>query len=202
MLRRFERHEQAQAFCDDLIAQDHRYKDVLMILDEPAPLGRPPTAMIESVYTEAGADPSELAAVRDAFQRAGFDVDVEPGVIRRTGVTAVLPWIVSVTLTVPIAAWFTSFAVESGKLAAQDVHAAVKAFVKGIFTARQDAGGGRGALELEDSEGSRLSLTSDVPQEALDALAGIAWDEVRGGYLFWNPTERRWLDPTKRIRDS
>ena len=153
--------------------------------------------MIESVYTEAGAGPGELAAVRDAFRRAGFEVEVEAVVLRRSA-RVVLPWIVSVTLTVPIAAWFTAFAVESGKLAAQDTHAAVKAFVKGIFAARQDAGSGRGALDLEDPEGSHVSLTSDVPEEALDALGGIDWDEARGGYLTWDPAERKWLDPMKR----
>lgn len=154
--------------------------------------------MIESVNTEAGAHAPELAAVREVFQRAGFEVDVQPVLIRRSA--GVLPWIVSVTLTVPIAAWFTSFAVESGKLAAQDAHAAVKVFAKGVFAARHDAGSGRGALDLEDPEGSQLILSSDLPDEALDALAGIDWDEARGGYLTWDTTERRWLDPMKQLR--
>jgi hypothetical protein len=109
----------------------------------------------------------------------------------------VLPWIVSVTLTLPIAVWFSSFAAESGKLAAQDAHAAVKTFVKGVFAARRHAGSGRGALDLEDPE-TRLSLPSDLPDEALDALAGIDWDEARRGYLTWDPVERKWLDPITR----
>jgi len=100
-----------------------------------------------------------------------------------------LPWVIYVTIAVPIAAFFQSFASEAGK----DAYAAVKQWVKDVRETRN----GDGSMVLRDPEHSNLVLNSGIPDEALEALRDLDWSEKRGDYLVWNDSRGEWLDPMK-----
>ena len=70
----------------------------------------------------------------------------------------------------------------------------MKAWTKAMFEARKESGLCRGAISVVDLNGTELVLASDWPDEALDALAEIDWDQVEGGYLVWNEAEEEWID--------
>jgi hypothetical protein len=147
------------------------------------------------VATDDLATDAELEAVDQAFRRAGFEVRAEAVVGRKS--EGVLPWVIYVTLTAPIASFFGSFAVEAGK----DAYSTVKRWLREICESRQESGNGSGAVVLRDSEGSSLILTSQLPEEALDALRGLDWSEKRGDYLIWSHDRGEWLDPLKDPSD-
>ena len=134
-------------------------------------------------------------AVDETFGRAGFEVHSRAAMIRRSA--DVLPWIVHVTLAVPFVAFFAKFGSEAGK----DAYAAVKAWAKAMFEARKESGLGRGAISVVDLNGTELVLASDWPDEALDALAEMDWDQVEGGYLVWNEAEGEWIDQLPQPRE-
>jgi hypothetical protein len=142
--------------------------------------------VIEEVLIEAEAPPGQKQAVDEMFARAGFDVQSRAALHRRSA--GDLPWIVYVTLAVPIASFFAAFGSEAGK----DAHAAVKAWAKAMYEARKESGLGQGHISLVDPS-NELVLASEWPDEALDALAEIDWAQVEGGYLVWY--EGRWIDP-------
>jgi hypothetical protein len=64
--------------------------------------------------------------------------------------------------------------------------------------AREGAGSGEGAVELVDYEHTHVIPSNAVPDEAIEALAALAWSEKRGGYLVWRADRGEWWDPTKR----
>jgi hypothetical protein len=138
--------------------------------------------MVDDVLIEATATPPQVAAVNDVFARRGFDIEARPVWERRSA--DVLPWIVQLTLAVPIMAFLQSLGSEAGK----DAYA----FVKEVFAARSDSGNGRGAIELSDSEETQLILSSEITDEALAALARIDWEQARGGYMLWNEADHQW----------
>ncbi len=148
--------------------------------------------MIDEVIVEDTATPDEVAAVKEVFARAGFDVEVDAAFGRRSA--DVLPWIVSVVLVTPIVAFFASFGAEAGK----DAYGAVKAWIAELFAARRKSGNGEGAVELKDPDGTTLILSTRYPKDAIDALARISWDQHRGGYLTWDSEAGEWRDPLKR----
>lgn len=146
---------------------------------------------IERVLVEDTASPAEVSEVAEAFRAAGFDVDVDAAYGRKSA--GALPWIVYATLAVPFARFFETLAVK----AAEDAYAPIKAWIKSIWAARSGSGTGEGSIALEDPEHTHLILPTRLSDEALDALAEIDWDAVRGDYLVW---DGRWHDPTKRRR--
>jgi hypothetical protein len=152
-----------------------------------------PAVMIEQpVHVEDTASRDQVRAVAEAFARAGFEVEVEPDYGRRA--LGDLPWVVYVPLAVPISAFFTAFASEAGK----DAYAVVKSWVHDVWEARAGAGNGEGSVHLADPDASNLILSNSLPDEALDALRDLDWDELGGGYIVWNAVRREWIDHTRR----
>jgi hypothetical protein len=148
--------------------------------------------VVEEVSLDVGASPGEVRAVEEAFARAGFQVEARPVVISRSA--DVPPWIIYVTILVPVAEFFRAFATDAGK----DAYAAVKAWAQDVMAARRESRDG--SVDLTDPEGTDLILSTHFPDEALDALAEIDWDEVRGGYLLWDVETGRWFDQLKDQR--
>jgi hypothetical protein len=146
--------------------------------------------VIEEVLIEEEAPPGQAQAVDETFASAGLEAHARAALARRSG--GVLPWIVYITLAVPIVAFFNAFAGEAGK----DAYGAVKAWAKAMYEARKQSGLGRGEISIVDPAGTELVLASDWPDDALDALAEIDWDQVEGGYLIWY--EGNWTNQLPR----
>lgn len=138
------------------------------------------------VVTDAEASPEELAALNEAFRRFGFNVEADPAVHARS--IDPFPWVVYITLGAPIATFFTTLAAEAGK----DAYEPLKGWAKDVFAARNNR---PGYASISDPEHSRLSLRSDLPDEALDALKEINWSQMQAGDLHWSDSRREWLDP-------
>ena len=128
--------------------------------------------------------------MREAFQAYGFEPEVAADYGRRSG--GVLPWIITVVVTTPVVAFFAAI----GTAAGQDTYAAVKKWAKDMWASRTNSPASRGFLEIEDTENTRVILASDLPDEALDALVRLDWEEHRGEYLIWD--DGTWRDPTRR----
>jgi len=64
--------------------------------------------------------------------------------------------------------------------------------VKEVWAARQPSLEGQGSLDISAPDGTEIALDSRIPDEALDALAEIDWDAVRGDYLTWDDDRREW----------
>jgi hypothetical protein len=43
-----------------------------------------------------------------------------------------------------------------------------------------------------------LVLSSEIPDEALEALRHLGWHELLGDYLIWDADRSAWRGPTKR----
>jgi hypothetical protein len=144
--------------------------------------------VIEDVVIDRWASPEEARAIEEAFARAGFSVEVERAIETRSA--GAVPWIIYVTLTVPIAAFLGKFASEAGK----DAYATVKAWAKEIIAARRESPAEPGSVRIDDPDGTNLILSAAIPDDALEALADIDWSDTRGGYIMWDADAREWRD--------
>jgi hypothetical protein len=142
------------------------------------------------VAADVSATADDLAAVKEAFRRVGFDVRPEPVV---EGRAEAMPWVLYVTIGAPIATFFTTIAAKAG----DDAYEAVKRWVKDLWAARRGPNDRTGSVVLRDTRGNQLVLSSTFPDEALDALRDIDWTGVEGDYLLWSSKSGRWLDPMK-----
>jgi hypothetical protein len=139
------------------------------------------------VHADNEATPAELEAIEAAFRRAGFLVETDAALRRRS--TDPLSWLIYVVIGAPVAKFFTTLAGE----AAKDAYPAIKRWASALFAARR----GRGGVVLLDDEHNRLTLGSEIPDEAIAALAELDWTELRGGDLHWSGSRRAWLDVFK-----
>jgi hypothetical protein len=126
----------------------------------------------------------------EAFSRAGFNVQVKADYGRRSA--DLLPWIVHIGATGAFGGFFAALGA--------DRYSKFKALVRDVREARRDAGNGTGAIDLRDAEGTNITLPSTLPDEALDALSRINWDEVSAGWLVWSSDRGEWVDHMKRDR--
>jgi len=141
--------------------------------------------MVKELYIEHEATPEEAAAVKTAFERAGFPATVKRGL--EWGGKGEEPWGVVFSATVPLPVFFAAFATEG----ANDPYAAVKAWAQEIFEARRGARWKRGEI-LIYGPGSSIELWSDMPEMALDCLAEVDWR--RGTYNKWDADQKEWVD--------
>ena len=151
----------------------------------------------EPVHIEATAPAEHIAAVEEAFARAGFRVAVAADYERRGA--DVLPWVVLVILESPIKPFFDAFAAKAG----EDAYDGLKQLLRDIRTARSGAGTGEGSIHIfSDSERTNVVLSSPLPDEAVEGLRDLDWNEVRGDWLVWDPQRKTWGDPRKRDEED
>lgn len=101
-----------------------------------------------------------------------------------------IPWIVTVVLAAPIAAFFGAIGSEAGK----DAYGAIKRWVVGLSQASSPHG--YGEVEILDLDGSRIDVRpAALPEEALAALLDIDWSTASGKALTWTD-EFGWVDST------
>jgi hypothetical protein len=148
--------------------------------------------VIADVYLDDKASPAELAGIRETFRKHGFDVEPEANYMRKSA--DVLPWVVVVVLLTPIGSFFRAF----GERAGQDAYDAVQAWVREVWEARAASEASEGSLAVEDSDGTHLILSTNIPPEALAALSEIDWAAQQGRYLTWDEVGRVWRDPVHR----
>jgi|tagenome__1003787_1003787.scaffolds.fasta_scaffold19455531_1 hypothetical protein len=151
--------------------------------------------MIREVHLDPATD-QEVEAVRAVFRAYGFDPELKDDYARRS--TGVLPWIIIVTLGTPILAFLRAFGAAVGTAAGQDAYPAFKNLVKDLWASRAGLPATHGAIEFEDSDNTRVILTSGLPDKALDALLRMDLEEHRGEYLVWDEESGIWRDPTRR----
>jgi len=148
----------------------------------------PSVNVIGDVSIEAEATAGQEEAVNEVFRRAGFEVESHATIFRASA--DLKPWLVHVTVLVPLAAFFAAIGAQAGK----DAYAVAKAWAKDMFEARKNSGLGRGSIVLHDLNGTQLILSSQWPDGAFDALPELDWAELEGGYLTWDETEGRWIN--------
>lgn len=150
----------------------------------------------EPVHIEATAPAEHVAAVEEAFARAGFRVAVAADYERKGA--DLLPWVVLIILENPIKPFIDAFAAKAG----EDAYDGLKQLLRDIRTARSGAGTGEGTIRISDPERTNVELPSPLPDEAVEALRDIDWNDVRGAWLVWDPQRKTWRDPTKREGDD
>ena len=154
---------------------------------------------IQEVAVDVAASPQEVVAVREAFARAGFSVEVNASIVYRSTATEIIPWIVLVDLLIPLPTFMRSFVSEIAKEAAKDSYPTLKQWVLDVFAARKSSAAEHGSIRLSEPEGTYLEIEAGIPEEALDALAEIDWDKFVGDYyIAWDGDSRRWVAPRKR----
>ena len=144
---------------------------------------------------ESGAAPEQVAAVAEAFARAGFEVEVDPSYERRS--VDLLPWVVLIELRVQTKPFFDAFLTEAGK----SIYAAIK------FGSDKSPRRTRERVLPKAKSGSvtrteHLVLPSPLADEAIEALRDLDYDEIRGDYLVWDAARKVWRDPTKREQSA
>jgi hypothetical protein len=147
--------------------------------------------VIDRVFVVDTARPNELSHVKQFMSEVGFDIVPTPRHHPdqdQERVGEAIPWIVTVVLGAPIAAFFTALANEAGK----DAYVAIKRWVIGLSRARPPHG--YGEIEIVDPEGSRINLReAAIPEKAFAALLNIDWSSVSGKTLTWTDAHG-WVD--------
>ncbi len=162
-------------------------------------------AAVLGAYVDVLAPPEEVAAVEATLARIGFRGKAVAAIPLSGGPPVPLDWVLTLTLAVPISAFFTAFGAEAGK----DAYAAFKKWLSEVRAARRPTGE-RGRLTLQYEETS-LVLPADLPDVAVDALREIdwnvetstylVWDEVRG-FLAFDDGQDEWREMPKRPGQS
>lgn len=151
---------------------------------------------VKEVVIEDTAPPEHAGAVKTAFARAGFDVEVEAAYGRRS--LDLLPWAVIVVLGYPIKSFLDGFLTRIGEDVADDSYDSFKTLIRDIIEARRGAGTGEGSIKISDPEHTNVVVPSLLSDRAIDGLRGLDWDAVRGDYLVWDELREVWRDPTRR----
>jgi hypothetical protein len=148
--------------------------------------------MVASVKVVDSASGSQIKQVEAAMRIVGLDIE---GVRARhptqdqPHVGEALPWIISITLAAPVAAFFAAIGSEAGK----DAYLALKEWLRGIAAISHPAVYGH--VEIEDPEGTKFDLRPKaLPDEAFTGLLELDWSKLSGGELVWAEEEKRWME--------
>jgi hypothetical protein len=152
---------------------------------------RPDASSVESVLLESGASPDEVAALEAAFARAGFTVTAEAAYERRSA--GALPWVVLIIVTIGLGEFVRAFARTLGEEAGKGV----AQLLRDILEARRSSPVARGSVQIRAGDGTMLTVSTETPEEGLDAIAEIDFEAKLGHYLLWDHERREWRDPTR-----
>jgi hypothetical protein len=142
----------------------------------------------DPVLIEATAPAGHVEAVEAVLKRNGLDARVEAGIERRA--VGDLPWLIRIVEEGTI--------YELLKFVATGGTTGIKEMYRELRDARNGAGNGKGSVELVDSENTHVILSSTLPDEAIEALDDLHWDELGGGWLVWDAGRKEWVDHTRR----
>ncbi len=143
-----------------------------------------------TVSMDIEASRAEIEAVAEAFKHNGFNGPVSAKIERRS--LGDLPFVIYVSATVT--AFMGAFAAQAGK----DSYERIKRFVRDLQSARSGTDGSVVIQDRENQEDSTvLVLSTDLPDEAFEALMTLDLESAKGAYLVWDRDgDRGWYDPT------
>lgn len=147
------------------------------------------TRLRASVMLDRETPAGELADVRAAFAAAGIDGPCDAVVERYSA--DLLPWVIYVTVSYPIGRFFGGFFEAAG----EDGYRTFKAWVHDVRAAR---GGHRGSVVVQSKDGTRVVLSSEIPDEALGALRKVDWSQRACGDFIWDDDAGEWRDALNR----
>jgi hypothetical protein len=142
--------------------------------------------LISSVTIERDAPEGQRSSIQSLFAHYGLDVKVAATQPRNRETS-----LTQITIIEPMAVFFASFGAAFGPGEGNDAYPLVKEWLQTLLRLRESAGG-EGAVQIVDSDGTSLVLTSGIPGEALDALAHVESATVEGGPLTWDQEAHRW----------
>jgi hypothetical protein len=105
-----------------------------------------------------------------------------------------LSWLIQIAVIGPLPAFFASFGAAFGPSEGNDAYPLAKEWLEKLLQIRE-SGGGQGSIEIRDENGTSLLLRSGIAGEALDALAVLEWETVKGDPLTWDQGAHRWQSP-------
>jgi len=148
--------------------------------------------MFADVAVVDTASNGQLNAVECAVRDIGFEVRVVRArhpTQDRPHAGEALPWVVSIVLAAPIAAFFTAIGTKAG----EGAYGALKAWLNRVAAISDP--GVYGHIEIVDEVNTRIDLRPKaLPDEAFEALRHIDWSEFRGSELIWAEEKGVWLD--------
>jgi hypothetical protein len=151
--------------------------------------------LVLSVAIEREAPTDQPSAIESVLAHYGIGADVK-AVLERRGAD-VLPWLIEIAVVGEIATFFDSFGSTFGKTDASDAYPLVKEWIKALWAIRANSGTGEGSIEIAGAGETTLVVTTGLPDDGLDALAGIPWERVTGHRLTWDEVSDMWRDPTR-----
>lgn len=125
-----------------------------------------------------GVAPSGLVdATAEALDAAGFEAEVAD---RYMAKSSTAQWLIEIGVKSTIEGFFLALGA-----------AGFTKLMRTVFDkSEEDADEGR--IEVVDRDGTRLTLSSALPDEAVSALRDMDWSNIRGGSLTWVADRRVW----------
>jgi hypothetical protein len=142
--------------------------------------------LISSVTIERDATEGERSAIESLFAHYGLDVKVAATQPRNREMS-----FTEITIIETIAAFFASFGAAFGPGEGNDAYPLAKEWLQTLLQLRESTGG-EGTVQIIDSDGTVLVLTTGIAGQALDALAHVEWATIKGGPLTWDQGAHRW----------
>jgi len=156
--------------------------------------------LVLSVAIEREAPAGQASAIKSVLAHHGIGADVHR--LSELRSADAMPWVIEISVVGPIDAFFTAFGSTFGRTAVADPYSLVAGWLKALCTARAESGTGEGTIEISDTDGTTLVVTTGLPDVALDALADVQWDRVRGHHLAWDGTAGVWRDEPALTSDD
>jgi hypothetical protein len=147
--------------------------------------------LVSSVTVESDVPEGERSAIKSLFAHYGLDVEVAATGQRDP---ETLSWLIQIAVIGPLPAFFASFGAAFGPSEGNDAYPLAKEWLEKLLQIRE-SGGGQGSIEIRDENGTSLLLRSGIAGEALDALAVLEWETVKGDPLTWDQGAHRWQSP-------
>lgn len=131
----------------------------------------------ERLVAIRGAAPAgPVGAIAEALGEAGFEAEIGDRYLAK-GPAA--DWLIEIGVRSTIEGFFLALGA-----------AGFTKLMRTVFESEEDAEQAR--LEVVDRDGTRLPLSTALPDEALSALQDMDWSDVRGGSLTWVASRRTW----------
>ena len=146
--------------------------------------------LVLSVVIEREAPAGQESAIKSVLAHYGIGADVNRLAERRSA--DAMPWVIEISVVGTIDAFFESFGSTFGRTAVADPYSIVAGWIKALWAVRADSGTGEGRIEICDTDGTTLVLTTGLPTVAFDRLADVQWDRVRGHHFAWSDTAGVW----------